>query len=92
MCDARHRLTAPLTTLREVAHTSVTGLHDAGTLKDEGTILSTIWSQLMTTIRTTLRRLFAGGPAAEDGVHFHRRGGSTEPCYDRGCTIPRLKV
>jgi hypothetical protein len=46
----------------------------------------------MTTIRTALRRIFAGGAATDDDVHFHRRSESTEPCYDRGCTIPRLTV
>jgi hypothetical protein len=46
----------------------------------------------MTTIRTALRRIFAGGPSTEDGVHFHRRSDSTAPCYDPGCTIPRLAV
>jgi hypothetical protein len=46
----------------------------------------------MTTIRTALRRILAAGPAAEESVHFHRRGSTTAPCYDRGCTIPRLKV
>jgi hypothetical protein len=50
------------------------------------------WSQKMSTIRTALRRILATGPAAEDSVHFHRRSETTEPCYDRGCTIPRLKV
>ena len=46
----------------------------------------------MSTIRTALRRILATGPAAEDSVHFHRRSETPEPCYDRGCTIPRLKV
>jgi hypothetical protein len=46
----------------------------------------------MTTIRAALRRILASGPAADDGVHFHRRSDTPEPCYDRACTIPRLKV
>ena len=42
----------------------------------------------MSAIRSALRRILTTGPTAEDSVHFHRRSDTTEPCYDRGCTIP----
>ena len=46
----------------------------------------------MSAIRSALRRILTTGPTAEDSVHFHRRSDTPEPCYDRGCTIPRLNV
>jgi hypothetical protein len=61
-------------------------------LNDEGSDSLDHLEPAMTTIRTALRRIFAGGPSTEDGVHFHRRSDRTEPCYDPGCKIPRLTV
>jgi hypothetical protein len=47
----------------------------------------------MTRVRTTLRRLLSGAADPPDAdVHFHRRTGATEACYERGCSIPRLTV
>jgi hypothetical protein len=47
----------------------------------------------MKTIPTALRRLLSDSPDAEStSVHFHRRGDAPEPCYEQGCTIPRLTV
>jgi hypothetical protein len=46
----------------------------------------------MKTVRTTLRRLLGGAQPTDTVVHFHRRSDAPEPCYDSGCTIPRLTV
>jgi hypothetical protein len=47
----------------------------------------------MNTIRTALRRLLSDSHDLEStSVHFHRRGDAPEPCYEQGCTIPRLTV
>ena len=46
----------------------------------------------MTALRTALRRLIAGAMPDDPGVHFHRRGGVAEACYDSDCAIPRLSA
>jgi hypothetical protein len=46
----------------------------------------------MTALRIALRRLIAGAMPEDAGVHFHRRGGVAEVCYDSDCAIPRLSA
>jgi hypothetical protein len=46
----------------------------------------------MNTVRTALRRLFGATEDTESTIHFHRRGEEPEPCYEAGCTLPRLAV
>jgi hypothetical protein len=46
----------------------------------------------MSTIRIALRRLLDGVRPDEPAVHFHHRGETPEPCFDRHCPLPRLNV
>jgi hypothetical protein len=43
-------------------------------------------------VRKALRRLLGTAESAEAGVHFHRRAGITEVCYEADCRLPHLSV
>jgi hypothetical protein len=43
-------------------------------------------------VRKTLRRLLGTVDSADAGVHFHRRAGMPEVCYEAGCRLPHLSV
>jgi hypothetical protein len=88
------RVIRPSSPVREVAHTGRENPPPRGTFDEERVKeTETDIGAIMNTIRTALRRLLSDDHDAEStSVHFHRRGDAPEPCFDRGCTIPRLTV